>query len=600
MLWKSLPIILILIVIATSLFTIALAEAKGPEVITEDNWRVYFKPQGPWVEKLVIKLLPNPKDEALAVERGEVDITSWHIPIDLARKLKEENFTVVATPSYFYYALYFNLRKWPLNDIYFRRAIAHLVDKDRIVRDILKGAGVPIDTFVPPIFGEWVNRKVKRYEYSPELAIKCLEEGGYRYSKERGTWIGPNGREVPRLYILAPSNDPIKVEVAKLIAREARRIGLPIYVKEVDFNTLLQLIDPSVARFDMFILGRHPGYTLDYLYQSFHSSQDRAHGWNWAGVKDPELDRWLEKILLARSRDEVMMAVHKVQEILAEKLPGIPLYVRILYSVARKGWRYLVAEPGFGVTGSIPLGGWTYLMARSEKFKVLRLSLPTSRISSLNPLVTISGYDWYVLGRIYDPLIAINPFTLELMPWIAVKWSTEKWSRGIIVTIHIAKNITWHDGTPLTAHDVAYTYKLLKLSSIWAPKVKYVVKTEVVDNYTVRIYLNTSSYWALYWIGYVPVLPKHIWEKVEDPLTYPNDRPVGSGPYIFKSYEPEKKIVVLLANKKYFKYPKVLKIRTAEEVGVGMRNVLHYIVIASIVVVAVGIALWRLRRHHEH
>lgn len=80
----------------------------------------------------------------------------------------------------------------------------------------------------------------------------------------------------------------------------------------------------------------------------------------------------------------------------------------------------------------------------------------------------------------------------------------------------------------------------------------------LVDDYTLEVYQNTTSFFAFHYINSVPILPRHIWEEVGpnwqdfDPVT--EGKLIGLGPWKFVKYVPGE-YVHLVANEKYWKFP---------------------------------------------
>ena len=112
------------------------------------------------------------------------------------------------------------------------------------------------------------------------------------------------------------------------------------------------------------------------------------------------------------------------------------------------------------------------------------------------------------------------------------------------VTIKLRKGIYWNDGVLFTADDLIYTIELNKNTPGMAyyaqmQQVKEIVK---VDDYTVVIKLKIpNSRFHTYFLdrwGALRPLPKHVFEKVEDPLSFTFNPPVGTGPYVLHSYDP--------------------------------------------------------------
>ena len=156
------------------------------------------------------------------------------------------------------------------------------------------------------------------------------------------------------------------------------------------------------------------------------------------------------------------------------------------------------------------------------------------------------GQDWQYTGMgcdfwqmVYDQLWIMGPAPdYEILPMLATSWESED---GQTWTFHIRDDVTFHDGVPLTAEDVAFTVKYLPgADPSWA-FVDIIVEpgsVKVIDGYTVQFTLETpiGGPWpACYW---APILPKHIWEPYKDNMSaYSNDEAIGSGPFKLKEFK---------------------------------------------------------------
>jgi peptide/nickel transport system substrate-binding protein len=136
-------------------------------------------------------------------------------------------------------------------------------------------------------------------------------------------------------------------------------------------------------------------------------------------------------------------------------------------------------------------------------------------------------------GLVHDTLF-LDPYTEEPIPWLATEASASSDARTWTVTLR--DDVTWHDGQEFTAEDVAFTYDYYKEGpsnrySHHASDYPTIDSVEVLDPYTARFTCaDPCPTLALITLADLPILPKHIWENVEDPLTY-TELPVGTGPY---------------------------------------------------------------------
>lgn len=181
----------------------------------------------------------------------------------------------------------------------------------------------------------------------------------------------------------------------------------------------------------------------------------------------------------------------------------------------------------------------------------LRVAFMTD-LDTQNVLYTQSWWTAVVIKMCYDTLVVFNP-DLEVVPWLAERWEVSE--DGLVWTFHIVRNATWHDGKPLTAEDVAFTFTYIKEKEVplYSGEVEIIDRVEVVDEYTVRFYLTErSAIFLTKTVRMIPILPKHIWEKVEKPEEFKNEEFIGSGMFIFVERVPEL-YIRLKANEKYWK-----------------------------------------------
>lgn len=171
---------------------------------------------------------------------------------------------------------------------------------------------------------------------------------------------------------------------------------------------------------------------------------------------------------------------------------------------------------------------------------------PAADAKTLNPLKASDSYSLYSVYLMYDPLFTIGK-DLKPVPVLVSKYENPD-DRTYV--FHLKKNVKFHDGTPLTAEDVKYTYDFIrdrKNGNRYASYYDLVEKIEVLDEHTVR-FVTKEPYAPLVANLNLCIAPKHIAEK--DPTAL-DRKPVGSGPYRFVSWNPQEKLV-LEANPDYW------------------------------------------------
>ena len=155
-------------------------------------------------------------------------------------------------------------------------------------------------------------------------------------------------------------------------------------------------------------------------------------------------------------------------------------------------------------------------------------------------------------GFIYETLLAFNRLNGDVKPWLAASYEVA--SDATSITFHLRQGVQWSDGQPLSSDDVLFTLGLLKkypamdISSIS----QFIKDVSAPDAGTVKVTLNKPFYPMLWYLGgQTYILPKHVWSSVQgDGSQYADPNPVGTGPYVVKSFTPQ--LVVLSKNPKFW------------------------------------------------
>ena len=170
---------------------------------------------------------------------------------------------------------------------------------------------------------------------------------------------------------------------------------------------------------------------------------------------------------------------------------------------------------------------------------------------TLNPGMAILTEAYTMFELVYDSMYDLNldgSFKLSLAESATVS------DDGIVWTFKIRDGIKWHDGQPLTAEDIAWTYNLYKdtpeypyLNGYYTT---YFDTIEATNNNEVVLTLTEAIPNIESQLVFLYILPKHVWENV-DKLEYTNTEMIGSGPFKMTEYV-QNEFVHLTANKDYF------------------------------------------------
>ncbi|MEO3892012.1 ABC transporter substrate-binding protein [Nonomuraea sp. B5E05] len=151
----------------------------------------------------------------------------------------------------------------------------------------------------------------------------------------------------------------------------------------------------------------------------------------------------------------------------------------------------------------------------------------------------LEGVNFGTSGMIHETLMYFNKLKPgEITPWLALK---HEWSdKGKSVTFTLRQGVKWSDGKPFTADDVAFTFQMLKDNPELNRNALEITGAEALAPDKVRIDFENTSYAKLFNIaGNSPIVPKHLWEKQKDPVTFTNSKPVGTGPYTLSKFSAQ-------------------------------------------------------------
>jgi peptide/nickel transport system substrate-binding protein len=172
----------------------------------------------------------------------------------------------------------------------------------------------------------------------------------------------------------------------------------------------------------------------------------------------------------------------------------------------------------------------------------------TKNFNPYNTASVISGTQ----GLIYETLLYVNRLDGTVKPWLASSYELASDAQSI--TFHLRQGVVWSDGQPFTSDDVVFTINLiLKNPSIDLTGIGAAVKNVSAPDASTVVVTLSKSFNPIVWIlgGQVFILPKHTWSSVKgDPSQYADANPVGTGPYIVKSFTPQ--LVDLVKNPKFW------------------------------------------------
>jgi len=277
----------------------------------------------PWLDSFIIRSFPSQAAALDALDRGQIDGLANLTPSGAAQERGNAQVRVLATSTYQYAELLFNLKTDEpyFQDVRVRQAVAKAIDRTAIIQDVLGGQAVPDDSPIPRSIAWAYDSAAQQPAYDPTAAAKLLDDAG---------WTTVNGIRtkgtISLSFGLTVSSDvPPYERVAEKVASQLSQVGIVAEVRPVTTASLIHdYLNPRT--FDMTLTAFDNGPDPD-VYSFWHSSQAHPGGFNFAGMKknvfiDGDLEDGRNTLdLTARAK-----AYATFQEDFAKEIPAVFLY----------------------------------------------------------------------------------------------------------------------------------------------------------------------------------------------------------------------------------------------------------------------------------
>lgn len=157
-------------------------------------------------------------------------------------------------------------------------------------------------------------------------------------------------------------------------------------------------------------------------------------------------------------------------------------------------------------------------------------------------------------GYIYEPLMMMNNYACQPVPWLATDY---KWQDPQTLTFTIRDGVKWSDGQAFGPDDVVFTINMLKqfpaldTQGIW----KALDNISASGNQVTFKFKSPSVPMFQRVASQQVIVAKHIWEQEKDPVTFTNEKPVGTGPFLPESFNQQQ--LVMKRNPTYWQADKI-------------------------------------------
>ncbi|MEM9431200.1 MAG: ABC transporter substrate-binding protein [Pseudomonadota bacterium] len=378
----------------------------------------------------------------------------------------------------------------------------------------------------------------------------------------------------------AQAANPQQFQAAELIAQAWRELGLDVTVQGLPRPQQSDAVWYNRDTWDLTMwqmVGRPERSDPDeFVYNLFHSST-APKGYNFVGYVNPEYDRIAEEQRLITDKEARKVLIDAAQDIIdRDQVYAFLVHPLKTYALDKTVWDAgsMVEQPGLGIKNF-----WTFVNAAPVGDQTDMVLNSSDELNAINPFYISGATDSWITELIWDRMMRIGPDGLP-QPWAAetVQWSDD----GLSVTLTLREGMMWHDGTPVTAEDVVFSFTApVDFAPMYKPFVDGIEEINVVDDKTVVMTLTTgNAAFETSTLSKINLAPKHIWEPLlaglgegENAESVLEETRIGSGPFKFNRWVTQQE-VVLDANADHWSAPKmdrwILRVVLNVEAALGM------------------------------
>lgn len=283
-----------------------------------DNFIRYKKHKDYWgepvgIEQLVFDITPNSSSRLAKLLTQECDVMAYPAASQVEMISKQDRVKVSVETGLNVAYWGFNTEQAPFDNPKVRRAMAHAINQDTLLRSVYYNTAVGARSILPPV--SWAyNPYLKSYKYNLAYARQLLKEAGY-----------PSGFSIDILILnSARVYNPDALKMAELLQSELAQVGIKVTVTKYDWQLMKQKL--RQGNFDSYLLGWvADNNDPDNFFRFQLSCNAITSGSNFSRWCNSEFDELINKAISKSEYTERVMLYYRAQEIVQQELPLIPI-----------------------------------------------------------------------------------------------------------------------------------------------------------------------------------------------------------------------------------------------------------------------------------
>ena len=302
-----------------------------PQNVSYERNADYWQPGLPKVSKIEYPAFTTNPPANQALSTGEAQWGGQFIPNLKAEYLSKDPSNSYWFPPVVNVALFITQTVPLLKDVAVRKAMAVAIDRAKVARIGEYGYEPPSNQagIVTPTFDAWLDKAQldkANYAYDPKRAIEILGKAGYKRGND-GIFVSPDGKPLS-FTVINQSAYTDWVAALQVVAQQFQAVGIKLDVQSLagnDYNAKLFNGQYDLA-YGYEAGGPSPFYEFrQWLYSAGSAPIGQAASTNWERYENKETDKLIDSFSSAKTPDEQHAIVSKLQAILLDEVPLIPV-----------------------------------------------------------------------------------------------------------------------------------------------------------------------------------------------------------------------------------------------------------------------------------
>lgn len=300
-----------------------IVDIKRGDSIVYEPFKDYYNwgKEGPGFDKVTFRFIPDDETRILEFKKGDINVLP-DVPFQYIEELEEDpDVELIRVPNYVLNYLGWNNKLPIFQDVKVRQAIALAIDREAIINTTFKGAASPVFGPLPKAtygYNEKMEEKAReKYSQNIDEAKKLLADAGWEAGSD-GIVTKDGEKFSVELWV---NNDPANQRAAQIIQNQLKEIGIEINIAVKESAAIIEMTPKGAHEMLLWTYGWLDADVLNFLLFG-EGKSTRLH------YEDPEIYTLLDEAAIEMDTEKRLKIYEEAQELLIEKSPWVPLYVK--------------------------------------------------------------------------------------------------------------------------------------------------------------------------------------------------------------------------------------------------------------------------------